>query len=84
MSIFSKAKSKMIDITSDIISAPAQIRAYRKTKKAEYDTKVLKQARKDKEEGYRYNPNEGDYRDPKFRTAVEAIGIKGRLERKVK
>lgn len=84
MSILAKAKQKMIDITSDIISGPAQYRAYRKMKQADHDVKVLKQAKADRESGYRYNPNEGDYTDPKFRTAVEAIGIKGKYQRKVK
>lgn len=74
--LISKIKKGAINITSDIISGPAQIRAYRSTKKADHDTKVLKQARADQNAGYRYNPNEGDHRDPKFRTAVEAINIR--------
>lgn len=82
--VISKIKKGVINTASDIISAPAQYRSYRKRKQADYDVKVLKQARQDRQAGYRYNPNEGDHTDPKFRTAVEAIHVRDRLMRKVK
>lgn len=82
--VISKIKSGIVDATSDIISAPARMKSNRAIRQSSYDTKVLKADRANKQSGYRYNPNEGDYTDPKFRTSVEAIGVRERLQRKVK
>ena len=84
MSIFSKFKKGAIDATSDILSYPARMKSKRAIRQSNYDVKVLKDDRANRQAGYRYNPNEGDHTDPKFRTAVEAIGVRERLKRKVK
>ena len=82
--IINKIKEGVIDATSDILSAPARMKSNRAIRQSNYDVKVLKDDRANRQAGYRYNPNEGDYTDPKFRTSVEAIGVRDRLKRKVK
>lgn len=82
--VISKIKKGVVNVTSDIISGPAQYRSYRVQKQANMDTAILKEDRKNKQEGYRYNPNEGDHTDPKFRTHLMALEVKGRLKRNVK
>lgn len=45
-----KLKKKIIDVTSDVLSAPARFRANQKIKTANFETKVLQESRKLKEE----------------------------------
>lgn len=79
--ILQKMKSRVIDVASDAMSYPARRKSMRIQRQADFDTTTLKADRANKQAGYRFNPNEGDYTDPKFRTAVEAIHTKDRLKR---
>ncbi len=81
--IVQSIKNKIIGGASSVLALPATIKSNKVQKQANYDFKILKADRANREAGYSYNPNEGDYRDPKFRTAVDAIGVRSRLERKV-
>lgn len=76
--IFGAIKNKIIDKTSDVLAIPARLKSGRVQRQANYDVKVLKDARADKATGYEYNPNEGDHTDPKFRNAVNAIHVRSR------
>jgi hypothetical protein len=65
MAIFKKAKDKVIDVASDIMSAPARFSAAKKTAKADRifnDAKMVKD--------FKGAPDAGDASDPLFRARI--------------
>lgn len=78
--IISKIKKGIINATANVISAPAQIRAYRQIKQSNADVKMLKADRAIK--GKPIEPY--DESNPDFRTRMNAIGVRTRLQRNVK
>lgn len=70
-----KAKAKVIDVTSDILSAPARAKAANQMKKADADVQDIKFVREAKgvQDG-------GDYRDPLFRARANVSNLKTTYE----
>lgn len=72
--ILQKIKSGVINATANVISAPAQYRAYRQINQANADVKALKADRAIK--GKPIEPY--DESNPDFRTRMNAIGVRFR------
>lgn len=66
-----KIGNKIVDVTSDIMSAPARIKANNSKSKADSDVKQIKTVREMKNV-----PDEGDERDPLFRMRVNVSNMK--------
>jgi hypothetical protein len=76
MGIIRKAKNKIIDITSDIMSAPARIKAKKSMLKADQDIADLKMVR----EMRGVDSSDMDWRDPLFRARANVSGLKYEAE----
>jgi len=77
----SSAKEKIIDVTSDVLSAPARLKARKTMRQADSDVKILKEAR-----AYDNAPNfndDGSVTDA-FKVRSLARGVKDRLNKKNK
>lgn len=79
MAIIQKIKNKVIDVASDIMSAPARISAANKTAKADRIFQDAKTVRDNKGK-----PDSGDYTDPLFRARVNNNNDKFDAEQKAK
>ena len=74
-----KATAKVIDVTSDVLSAPAQLKAKSAIKRSSKDTHILKMARKSKgapQFDAKGKPTEG------FKWQTLAVEVKDRLKKK--
>lgn len=74
---FKKIKDKVIDVTSDVISAPARIKAAGIKAKADADVSDLKMVSQMKNV-----TDKGNYTDPLFRARANVSGIKLDMEKK--
>lgn len=64
--------NKVVDVVSDVISAPSRIRSLRKRDNANYEYEMLRTDRQTKN----VDMSNSDYRDPAFRARMEAIRIR--------
>lgn len=76
--IIGKIKGQVIDKTSDILSFPTRARYARQARQANADAKMIKDANAIK--GKPIEP--ADESNPDFRTHVNAIGAKFRIEQR--
>jgi hypothetical protein len=65
MGILNKVKNKVIDVTSDIMSAPARMKSRSAQTKADNEVKMIKMVRES-----RGRADKGDESDPLFRARV--------------
>jgi hypothetical protein len=72
MAIIQKAKKKIIDVASDMMSAPARIKAEAAKKKADQDVADIKLVRETKN----VDTSDKDYRDPVFRARANVSNMK--------
>lgn len=72
-----KAKEKVIDVASDIISAPARFKASKSIAKS---TRIFNDAKMVKD--YKGKPDAGDYTDPLFRARINNLHDKADMKEK--
>lgn len=76
MGIIKKVKDKVIDVASDIMSAPARMKAKKAMVKADQDVADLKMVREMKS----VDSSDMDWRDPLFRARANVSGLKYEAE----
>ena len=76
MGIIKKAKDKIIDVASDIMSAPARMKAKKAMIKADQDVADIKMVREMKN----VDSSDMDWRDPLFRARANVSGLKFEAE----
>ena len=79
MAILKKIKDKAIDIASDVMSAPARIKAANSIKKSD---RVYKDAKMVND--YKGKPDEGNYTDPLFRARTNNLHDKAEAKEREK
>lgn len=76
MAIVKKIKNKIIDVASDIMSAPARMKAKKAMIKADQDVADIKMVR----EMQGVDSSDMDWRDPLFRARANVSGLKYEAE----
>ena len=74
-----KLKDKVVDVTSDILSAPARIRANNAIKRSSEEARILRTVREMKNV-----PDRGNETDPLFRMRVVANRLRNESKKKTK
>jgi len=76
MAVVKKIKNKIIDVASDIMSAPARMKAKKAMIKADQDVADIKMVREMKG----VDSSDMDWRDPLFRARANVSGLKYEAE----